>query len=253
MTNIAIIFAGGVGERLNGAKENEIPKQFLEINGKPIIVHTLLNFQNHKNIDKIYIAMLSEYKEYMWELVQKYDLDKVCAIVDGGAVAQESIYNALKHAEAENPHHSIVLIHDGVRPIVPEDVIKRNIECAEKHGNAITCIPAYETTIISKDGDTVDSAPFRKDIYIAQAPQAFVLGEIITAHQKIQKRPEGYENMVDNCTIYNHLGIVTHLVRGNFGNIKITTSEDVHVLKGLMAAVEDATNVANIKERKAAL
>ena len=102
MTNIAIIFAGGTGQRLNNG-ENSIPKQFLKINEKPIIIHTLELFQNHPSIDKIYIAIHPDYYEYMQKLVKHYYITKTAGIVKGGATGQDSIYNALKLAQSENP------------------------------------------------------------------------------------------------------------------------------------------------------
>ena len=133
--NIAVIFAGGSGVRMGAG----IPKQFLEINGKPIIVHTLELFENHNEIDKIYIVMLEEYIPYMNKLVKKFGLDKVCGIVAGGETGQDSIYNGLKKAQSENGDDSIVLIHDGVRPWVSYDTISRNIQGVKDCGNAITC------------------------------------------------------------------------------------------------------------------
>ena len=133
--NIAIIFAGGSGVRMGAG----VPKQFLEINGKPIIVHTLQLFQYHNQIDKIYISVLEEYISYMEDLVEEYRLSKVAKVISGGDTAQDSIYNALKCAQAENPDDSIVLLHDGVRPFVSYDVISRNIAGVKENGNAITC------------------------------------------------------------------------------------------------------------------
>lgn len=229
--NIAIIFAGGVGQRLNN-NINAIPKQFIEINGKPILVHTLEHFQNHKEIDKIYIAMLENYIDYTKELVQNFNLNKVKGIVKGGTCGQESIYNALCAAEKENPENSIVLIHDGVRPIITEEVITDNIESVKKYGTGITSTPCYETILVSKDGKTPIHVPLRQETFAAQAPQSFRLGEILTAHRKIQKN--GYDGIIDSCTLFHLLGKKTRLVKGNFGNIKITTQQDIYILKGIL-------------------
>ena len=237
--NIAIIFAGGRGERLNA---DSIPKQFIDIDEKPLIIHTLMNFQNHKEIDKIYIAILSEYSKHMENLVKSYGIDKVKGIVNGGNSAQESIFNALISALNENPRDSVVLIHDGVRPILTDEVISRNIASVKEFGSAITCIPAHETVLVSKDGKTPDSVPFRREIYKGQAPQSFYLGEIVEAHEKIRKRSEKYKDMIDSCTIYHTLGRKTHLVEGNFGNIKVTTKEDVYILKGLLKMFKEREN-----------
>jgi 2-C-methyl-D-erythritol 4-phosphate cytidylyltransferase len=233
--NIAIIFAGGSGIRMGAG----VPKQFLEINGKPIIVHTLQLFQYHDKIDKIYVSILKEYVSYMEELVDEYHLRKVVSIIPGGETAQDSIYNALKKAETENPGDSIVLLHDGVRPFVSYDVIAENIASVEKYGNGITTTSCYETILISKDGDYVDSVPFRKETFAAQAPQSFRLQDIIAAHDVVRARPERYENMVDACTICKSQGIDVHMVPGNRGNIKVTTPEDVYMYRALLQYKEN--------------
>ena len=132
--NIAVVFAGGSGVRMGSG----IPKQFLEINGKPIIVYTLQLFQYHDKIDKIYLSVLERYIPYMNMLIEEYRLQKVAQVLPGGETAQDSIYHALKAAERENPQDSIVLIHDGVRPFVSYEVISNNIESVKEHGNGIT-------------------------------------------------------------------------------------------------------------------
>ena len=216
-----------------------VPKQFLEINGKPIIIHTLQLFQYHKMIDKIYVSILKDYVDYMKELVEDYHLSKVVSVIPGGETAQDSIYNALKKAESENPEDSVVLLHDGVRPFVSYDVIANNIEGVKKNGNAITCTACYETILLSKSGEQVDSVPYRKDTFAAQAPQSFVLKDIIAAHDVVRARPEGYENMVDACTILKSQGIEVHMVEGNRGNIKVTTPEDVYMYRALLQYKEN--------------
>lgn len=233
--NIAIIFAGGSGVRMGAG----VPKQFLEINGKPIIVHTLQLFQYHEEIDKIYLSVLKDYISYMKELVEEYHLSKVVKIISGGETAQDTIYNTLKAAEKENPGDSVVLLHDGVRPFVSYEVISKNIEGVRKNGNAITCTPCYETIMISKDGKSVDSVPFRKETYAAQAPQSFYLKEIIAAHDAIRNTESRYENMVDACTIIRSQGIDAHMVEGNRGNIKVTTPEDVYMFRALLQYKEN--------------
>lgn len=233
--NIAIIFAGGSGVRMGAG----VPKQFLEINGKPIIIHTLQLFQYHKEIDKIYISVLADYISYMKELVEEYRLKKVADVIPGGETAQDSIYNALKRAQSENPEDSIVLLHDGVRPFVSYDVIADNIRSVREKGSAITCTACYETVLLSRDGEKVDSVPYRKETFCAQAPQSFYLKDIIAAHDKIRAREERYENMVDACTIFKSLGQEVHMVPGNRGNIKVTTPEDVYMYRALLQYKEN--------------
>ena len=233
--NIAIIFAGGSGVRMGAG----VPKQFLEINGKPVIIHTLQLFQYHNKIDKIYVSIIADYEDYMNELVEEYHLTKVAKVLPGGETAQDSIYNALKMAEAENPEDSIVLLHDGVRPFVSYDVIADNIKGVEEHGNAITTTACFETILLSKDGQNVDSVPYRKETFAAQAPQSFRLKDIIAAHDVVRARPERYENMVDACTILMSQGLPVHMVEGNRGNIKVTTPEDVYMYRALLQYKEN--------------
>lgn len=236
--NIAIIFAGGIGQRLNNG-ENSTPKQFLKINDKPIIIRTLELFQTHKDIDKIYISIHPDYYEYMQELVKYYYITKTAGIVNGGKTGQESIYNALKLAQKENPQDSIVLIHDGVRPNITEEVITENIECTKKNGNAITCTSCLETILISENGINPEHVPYRKDTYAAQAPQTFHLGEVIEAHEITRKTNPNYTDIVDTCTLYKTLDKKTFMVKGNRGNIKITTIEDLYILRALIRYKED--------------
>lgn len=236
--NIAIIFAGGLGQRLNNG-ENSTPKQFLKINDKPIIIRTLELFQTHKDIDKIYISIHPDYYEYIQELVKYYYITKTSGIVNGGKTGQESIYNALKLAQKENPQDSIVLIHDGVRPNITEEVITKNIECTKKNGNAITCTSCFETILISENGINPEHVPYRKDTYAAQAPQTFHLGEVIEAHEITRKTNPNYTDIVDTCTLYKTLNKKTFMVKGNRGNIKITTIEDLYILRALIRYKED--------------
>ena len=236
--NIAIIFAGGIGQRLNNG-ENSTPKQFLKINDKPIIIRTLELFQTHKDIDKIYISIHPDYYEYMQELVKYYYITKTIGMVNGGKTGQESIYNALKLAQKENPQDSIVLIHDGVRPNITEEVITKNIECTKKNGNAITCTSCFETILISENGINPEHVPYRKDTYAAQAPQTFHLGEVIEAHEITRKTNPNYTDIVDTCTLYKTLDKKTFMVKGNRGNIKITTIEDLYILRALIRYKED--------------
>jgi len=238
MTNIAIIFAGGTGQRLSSG-ENSTPKQFLKINDKPIIIHTLELFEKHNQIDKIYIAIHPDYYEYMQELVKHYYITKTCGIVKGGTTGQESIYNALKMAQSENSDESVVLIHDGVRPNITAEVISRNIDSAIKNGNAITCTPCFETILVSENGLNPQHVPYRKHTYAAQAPQSFRLGEILEAHEITRKTNPQYINIVDSCTLFKTLDKKTYMVKGNRGNIKITTIEDLYILRALIRYKED--------------
>ena len=216
-----------------------MPKQFLEINGKPIIIHTLDNFQNSPSIDKIYIACKKDYIETLKGLTVRFAITKVADIVEGGKTGQDSIYQALKVSYKENPKDSIVLIHDGVRPFVSQEVIEKNIESVKKYGSAITCTAFYETPILSKTGKEVEEMPLKKNTFTAQAPQSFYLGEIYEAHNQMRKVNPDYEDIADSCNLYKNLGKPVYIVEGNRGNIKVTTPEDFYVLRALLQYKEN--------------
>ena len=228
--NIAIIFAGGTGSRVG----NTLPKQFLDVDGMPILIHTLNLFQNHPEIHKIYLAVPENFVSHSHHLAQQYQITKLSGVVVGGETAQESIYITLQKAAQENPGDSIVLLHDGVRPCVTPSVISGNIRAVREKGNAITCIPGTETIILSSDGACVEDVTVRKQTFTAQAPQSFYLQDILFYHDRIRATQTGYENMVDACTILNTLGIKAHMVMGNWGNIKITTPEDIYFFRSML-------------------
>ena len=230
MRRLAIIFAGGIGVRMGST----IPKQFLELDGKPVLAHTLELFERHPCIDGIYLVVNADYVERAPEFARRWGVSKLCGVTAGGASAQESIYNGLKYAAAHEPGDSIVLLHDGVRPYVTPEVIAANVEAVGKYGSAVTYTPCYETIVLSKDGAAIDAIPYRRESYTAQAPQSFRLGDILAAHERIRARPEGYADMVDQATICFTLGIPVHLVPGNRGNLKITTPEDIVTLEALL-------------------
>jgi len=218
---------------------NTLPKQYIAVHEKPILVWTLDLFEKHPLIDAVYLACKEDWIDYTYSLLTKFKINKVKAIVPGGATSQHSIYNALAKARSESPEETIALIHDGVRPFVSHQLIINLIKTAQEKGNAITYTPCQETIVISTDEAKVSSIPIRRHTFSVQAPQAFFLDEIIDAHNEIRKTNPGYEDIVDACTLYDILGKRINLVRGNIGNIKITNPEDVYVLKGLMEFWKD--------------
>ena len=236
--NIAIIFAGGIGQRMNSGSDST-PKQFLKVFNKPVIVYTLELFQANANIDKIYIAIVESHLDYMKELVDYYHLTKVAGVIPGGSSSQDSIYRALKLAESENSSDSLVLIHDGVRPNITQEVIDLNIANAVEKGSAITCTPAFETILISENGAVPDQVPYRRHTFAAQAPQTFTLGKIIEAHEIERKNNPDYIDIVDSCTMMTKQGKPCSMIAGNRGNIKITTIEDLYILRALITCRED--------------
>lgn len=233
--NIAVIFAGGSGRRM-GAKD--LPKQFLELYQKPIIIHTLEHFQSHPQIDGIVVACRRDWIEYLYGLLRRYNMDKVSAVVPGGDTGQESIYNGLAAArELAGGEKSIVLIHDGVRPMINADLITRDIESVLTYGSAITTGLVTETILVVNGDGSIREAPSRERSRVAKAPQCFWLEDIWAAHQRA--RAEGQRDFIDSCTMMKTYGYELHLVDGPNENIKITTQEDYYTVRALMDVKED--------------
>ena len=211
-----------------------MPKQFLEVAGKPIIIHTLEIFEEHDRIDKIYIACKKEYIRHLKRLIEKNFIRKVAGIVPGGVTGQDSIYKALKMAYDENDGDDIVLIHDGVRPHITFAVISECIDCVIKNGSAITCTPLFETPVISSDGKTIEDVPSRDGFCTAQEPQCFYLTDVIAAQEQTRKVNPDYTGIIDTCTLMKKLGHEVVMVQGNRGNVKVTTPEDLYIFHGLV-------------------
>ena len=233
--NIAVIFAGGVGRRMN---TKDRPKQFLLVHGKPIIVHTVELFQYHDEIDGIIVVCVEDWIPYMEEMKYRYRLDKIGKIVPGGNTGQMSIYNGLCAAEAVyGVDENIVLIHDGVRPLINAKTISDNICSVKENGTAITCNLAKETVILVDDTSKVQLVPSREHSRLAQAPQSFWLKDILAVNRKAIA--EGNTNMIDSCTMMNTYGYELSVVIGPTENIKITTPDDFYVFKALYDAREN--------------
>jgi len=232
--NIALIFAGGSGVRMNNGSK---PKQFLELHGKPIIIYTLEVFENHKDIDGIVIVCIEEWIDYLKKILKKYDITKVKEITAGGTTGQESIYNGLKSVVQHFAPDSTVLIHDGVRPLINDFTISENIRIVRDNGSCITCIPATETLIVVQEDNTLE-IPSRKNSLIARAPQSFVLRDIWEIHQKAKQ--EGRNDFIDSCTMMSHYGKKLATVIGPMENIKITTPADFYIFRAIEEVRENS-------------
>lgn len=244
--NIAIIFAGGVGQRFG----SEIPKQFVKVYGKEIIVHTLTVFQNHPEIDEIYIGCVENWIPYLAELVVNYGITKVPegGILPGGTSGQDTIYKILKRARENNSDDDIVLIHDGVRPIVTDKEISENIKSVKENGSTITCKKFTATPVCSVDGNIVTNTIARETMFEGVAPQSFTLGHILEAHEVIRKVSNDYEGTFNGTTIVDSASLVQaafdekcSIVVGNPNNMKVTNMYDFFSLLGILQA-SDVSN-----------
>lgn len=229
--NLAVIFAGGVGSRMNTVSR---PKQFLELNGKPIIIYTLELFDNHPDVDGIVVACVGEWIPFLEKMIKKFEINKVFSIVSGGKSGQESIYKGLAAAElyasSQGEDNPIVLIHDGVRPLITEQTITDNIAKVKECGSCITCVPAIETFIV-KQADGNLEIPKRADSLIARAPQSFYLKDIISAHRKSQAK--GLPDFIDSCSMMSYYGYKLGLIIGPMENVKITTPTDFFIFRAM--------------------
>ena len=234
--NIGVIFAGGVGKRMNSRVK---PKQFINVYGKPIIIHTLEVFEEHEEIDGIVVACLKDWIPYLEELLEKFNIKKVKKIVPGGSSGQESIYNGLVAAEElAAGEKSVVLIHDGVRPLIYHRTISDNIASVKEHGSAITSVTVKETVLVVSKDNSIDSVPKREDTRLARAPQSFYLDEIIGAHRKAMA--ENRYDFIDSCSMVQYYGKKLYLIEGPQENIKITTPDDFYTMRALLDAKEEA-------------
>jgi 2-C-methyl-D-erythritol 4-phosphate cytidylyltransferase len=222
--NVAIIFAGGIGSRM---RSRIGPKQYMPVQGKPIIIYTLERFDSHEEIDAIFVVAAKTKVSTVKNLVQEHGIKKVVEVVAGGASAHESVVNGLfaikKHGVADS---DIVLVHDGVRPIISGELISKNIHSAKSHGNAITSLPAFETAAHSSDGLNIDTIPKRNEMYTLQAPQTFTFGEAFELNcRAIDDNLLG--EFVDQAELNQHYGRGLFLVSGSRGNAKITVPLDL--------------------------
>ena len=233
--NIAMIFAGGTGTRMNTKSR---PKQFLELHGKPIIVYTLEKFDNHPLIDGIVVVCLQTWIPYLKKLIAKFNLTKITSVVPGGDSGQASIYNGLCEVERLHGLESIVLIHDGVRPLIDEETITENINCVIANGNAVTVAPAIETITIKENKNEVGKIIDRSKCQMAKAPQSFYLKDIIDCHRRAQK--DNYTEAIDSASLSAHYGHKLYTVIGSNQNIKITTPADFFMFRAIMDAQENS-------------
>ena len=215
-----------------------LPKQFLKLHGKEIIIYTLERFEYCKEIDMIIVSCVESWIPFLQKLVQRYELNKVKNIIPGGKNGQESIYFGLKEAaKYSSDEKDIVLIHDGVRPFINEETIKENIECVKKNGSAITVTPAVETIIRMENGQVKETIN-RAQCGLARAPQSFYLKDILNAHERAIR--EKKLDFIDSATMMNHYGIQLSVVEGPVENIKVTTPADFLVCKAYHDAEENA-------------
>lgn len=218
-------------------RSRDLPKQFLLVHGQPVIVRTIEHFQRHPEIDAIVVVSVSEWLDHCRSLVEQAGLDKVRSVVPGGATGQESIFHGLLEAEKiASGERSVVLIHDGVRPLINEKVISDNIKSVRKSGSAITCVDVKET-VLSMDGGEVEAVFDRKALRLARAPQSFWLEDVLAAHREADAK--GRHDYIDTASMMFERGVRLSPVTGPDENIKVTTPGDFFSLQAILNAREN--------------
>ena len=214
------------------------PKQFLFVHGKPIIVHTVEIFNHHPEIDGIVVVCIEEWIPYMEKLKYTYRLDKVASIVPGGATGQMSIYNGLAEAaRIYGRENNIVLIHDGVRPLIDQELITANLRSVEKFGTSVSCGPVSETVVLVGDSEHVEEVVNRKNSRVAKAPQGYWLDDVLSVQEQAIR--EGHDDMIDTCTLMRFYGRELSIVNCRADNVKITTPEDFFMFRAVADAREN--------------
>ena len=230
MANIALIVAGGKGLRMG----EEIPKQFIEVNGQPIIVYTLKAFQRHALIDAIEVVCLDGWQETLKMYVKQYGIDKVQWIVSGGDTVQESIRNGVYHLEGICQKEDIVIVHDGIRPIVEPSVLTDVISVSQEKGNAVTAMPYNEQIFVADNEESTIRYIPRETVRRVSTPQAYRF-DLLDAkyHEAFEKKIGIYGSSYAN-TMMTDLGVRLYFAAGSDRNIKLTTKDDLEMFKGYL-------------------
>ena len=230
---IALLTAAGIGSRMN----QDIPKQFLHINNKPLIVYTMEAFEKHPNIDAIVVVCLDGWHEILKAYAKQFNITKLKFVVGGGATGQESIKNGLDVIAQNYSDDSIVLVHDGNRGLVSQEIISDSISTYYKYGSAVAAIPCTEAVFESEDGIISDVEIPRSKLYRTQTPHTYKLSKLLWAHEEAAKR--GIINTAASCSLMRALGEKVYFSKGSEKNFKITTVEDIDIFNAFLSITRE--------------
>lgn len=225
----ALIIAGGSGNRMH----QDIPKQFLTVNEKPVIVYTLEAFQNHPEVDEIAVVCLEGWENILWAYAKQFNVTKLKYVIRGGENGQSSIRNGVYELEKHHESDDIVLVHDAIRPFVSAEIISDCIVKTKQYGNAITVIPCAEAMMQTEDG-IVSAGSYPRDcLKRTQTPQGFYIGKLADLHRQALKA--GITNSIASCTLMIEMGEQVYFSVGSEKNIKLTTVDDIDIFKALLS------------------
>ncbi len=225
---VALLTAAGSGTRMG----QDIPKQFIHIDNKPVIIYTMEKFQNNPQTDAIVLVTLPHWVDFVWAYAKQFNITKLKWVVAGGETGQESIYNGLKKIEEEYDKDTVVMIHDGNRPMVDNDIIADSLAVFRKHGSAITAIPCVEAVFKSEDKISSTQSIPREVLLRTQTPHTYVLEKLLWAHE--QAKLKGITNTAATCSLMCELGEEIYFSKGAETNLKLTTLEDLEIFGALL-------------------
>ncbi len=232
MSTVALLLASGKGQRTR----QDIPKQFINVYDKPIIIYTLENFQQHPEIDSIFVVCLDGWQDILRAYSRQYNITKLNSIVNGGASVQESTRNGIFAMKEFCADDDIVIIHDGIRPLVDSEVLSDVIATCRRHGNGVTSMPYNEQIFKKADEYSTREYIVRDTLRRVQTPQAYKFGKLLWAYEKAFKEKIGIYGSSYVNTMMVDLGETLYFASGSDRNIKITTVEDIELFKALLAA-----------------
>ncbi|MBR0151774.1 MAG: 2-C-methyl-D-erythritol 4-phosphate cytidylyltransferase [Synergistaceae bacterium] len=228
MANIGLLIAGGTGNRMH----QDIPKQFITVNERPVIVYTLDAFEKHPGINAIAVVCLDGWENVLSAYAKQFNITKLKHIIPGGKTGLESIRNGVFELERHYSPGDIVLIHDAIRPMISSEIISDCIRVAQKHGNATAVIPCAEAMMMTEDEAASTGSYPRDRLKRAQTPQAFRVDLICNLHRRAIEA--GITNSVASCTLMAELGETVYFSAGSEKNIKLTTVDDIDIFKALL-------------------
>ena len=226
--NIALLTAGGSGTRMH----QDIPKQFLHVQNKPILIYTLEAFQNHPSIDAIIVVGLDGWGDIIKAYAKQYSITKLKWVVSGGKTGQDSIRNGIEELKKHYKESDTILIHDGNRPLISQEIISDSLAKQKEYGNAVAAIPCVEVVFKSHDGISSTTNIPRDQLLRTQTPHTYTLGKLIWAYK--EKEIQNIQNTVASCDLMCALGESTYFSKGSERNIKITTIEDIEIFTSLL-------------------
>lgn len=226
----AVIIAGGRGVRMG----QDIPKQFILLDGKPIIIYTLEVFEKHPLVDSIVCVCIDGWQDTLLSYAEKNGITKLKKIVKGGATGQESIRNGVESLDGICKDDDIVIIHDGIRPMVDEEVLSDVIVTCQKYGNAVTSLPYNEQIFVTDNGQTTTQYIPRETLRRVSTPQAYTFGNLLARYREAFEKEIGIYGSSYTNTMMVDLGETLHFAAGSDKNLKLTSPDDLEVFKAML-------------------